>query len=44
MTREETIERIKVMQAYINGEKVQYKKNLHPGTIKKLIGKYWKKI
>lgn len=27
MTREETIERIKVMQAYINGEKVQYKKN-----------------
>lgn len=27
MTREEIIERIKVMQAYINGEKVQYKKN-----------------
>lgn len=27
MTREETIERIKVMQAYINGEKVQYQKN-----------------
>lgn len=27
MTREEIIERIKVMQAYINGEKVQYKKD-----------------